>query len=248
MRLHLLLDVADVAVFAHNGDGGLGKVQRVAEALQFAVVVERGWAVVLELEALEEVDFFAGGIGAHCRNGEKFVKARFFGGKGVRLHFDKLKFHELRGSKALIQDDFHGEGLEVDVPGVDQGIEESGAMVDGDVEDVGIEEFENDGAHFFVGALAEFGDSAQPVFVVELLFGDSLGYVQEFLGDQAFELAESLFFKNVAKLVLFGGGTFADDQATDFAEKGRRGGGQSLLELFAALSFDHGGKLAFGEF
>ena len=91
-----------------------------------------------------------------------------------------------------VWDDFHAKGLEVDIPGVDDRIEEGDAVFNRDVEDVRVQKLENGNAHLLVAAAAELGHQAQPLFILQFLFGNSLGDIQKFLSDQAFEFAERL--------------------------------------------------------
>ena len=79
-------------------------MERVAEALQFAVVVEGAGTIPLEPEVLEEIDFLFGGVAAHCRIAKEVPKAGLLTEGRVRFdfpiriskdcyHISTLKFH-----------------------------------------------------------------------------------------------------------------------------------------------------------
>ena len=111
--------------------------------------------------------------------------------------------------QSAVQDDFHAEGLEVDVPGFDQRIQERDTVLNRHVEDIRVQELENHYPHLLIASIAELSHQAEPVFTFQFLLGDSLGHVQELLGDEALKLAERLLLKNPAYFSLTVGVAFA---------------------------------------
>src|SRR5208337_4093289 len=142
-------------------------MQGIAEALQFAVVVERAGASLFELEAFQEIEFLGGGIAAHCRIAPEFLEARlFFRGRCV-LRWHKLKMNLPLGREAFVQEHIEGECLHFDVPGIDHRVQKRGAVLNRQVEYIRVQELQNRGPHFFVGLAAKLGHAAQPVFVFQ---------------------------------------------------------------------------------
>src|SRR5437763_13396706 len=89
-----------------------------------------------------------------------------------------------------------------DVPGFNQRIQERDAVLSGHLEDVRIEELEHDDPHLLVAAATELSHHPEPVVILELVFRHALDHVQQRLGDEAFELAEGLLFKDRADVFL----------------------------------------------
>jgi len=65
------------------------------------------------------------------------------------------------------------------------------------------------------------GHHAEPVVVLEFVFRRALDHIQQRLGNQAFELAEGLLFKDRADVFSSLGITLAQDQLADFVKQGR---------------------------
>src|SRR5260370_39308650 len=117
-----------------------GKVQRVPEALQLPVIIERARPSSLERQHLHEFDLLLGGVAAQGLVPEEFFKARFYREGLLRLLFYILESLQPAWPQPAVQDDFHAKSLDVDIPGVDHRIEERDAILNRDVEDVGVEE------------------------------------------------------------------------------------------------------------
>src|SRR4030095_15599428 len=114
VELNPLLNSFGIAAFVHRGDGAFAKMERVAEALQFAVIVEGARTISLEAEVLHEIDFLVGGAGAHSRIAKEIPKARFCAHARVRFDFPIAKLHDSCGHQAPIQCDLQRKGFQVD--------------------------------------------------------------------------------------------------------------------------------------
>ena len=92
-----------------------------------------------------------------------------------------------------------------------------------------------DNAHLLIAAVAELGHQAEPLFILQFLPGNSLGDIQKFLSDQAFEFAERLLLKNPAHFFLPGGIAFAQNQLATLFEEGPRELRHSFPQFLLAL-------------
>src|SRR5579871_588886 len=119
------------------------EMQRIAEALQLAVIIHCGRTAALEVQGPQKFDLFLSGIAAQEFVVQKLFEARLQREGLLRRQLDKLKTLQAAGSKTAVQGDFHAEGFQVDVPGVDDRVEERYAILDGYVKDVGVEELQN---------------------------------------------------------------------------------------------------------
>ena len=194
------------------------KVERVSEALQFSVIVEWRWMLSAKPQALQELDFFLGYVTPHRSVPEEFFKSRLFLGLS-RFPFDKLEFLCIIRNKSPVQDDFHAEGREIDIPGFDQGIQEGNAVLDGHVEDIRVEKLEDADPHRLITSAAKSRYRVEPGFIRQLVFRDSLDNVQQLLCDEALEFAEGLLLENHPYLVLFVGRALAENQLSNFFEQ-----------------------------
>src|SRR5260370_11798541 len=125
----------------------------IPECLQRAVIVERTGPPSGQLETLQKIEFFRGGISAKRCILEKLRKARLNLANGFGFHFHKLESLEVAGpGEPPVQVDFDREDLEVNVPGFYQRLDERGAAFHRHLENIGIQDFENHHAHLRVDA------------------------------------------------------------------------------------------------
>src|SRR5437588_11956091 len=171
-----------------------------------------------EPPALQEIGFFLRCGPPQWLAPEEFFWARLFLDLSS-FPFDKLEFLCIIRNKSPVQDDFHAEGREIDIPGFDQGIQEGNAVLDGHVEDIRVEELEDADPHRFITSAAKSRYRVEPGFIRQLVFRDSLDNVQQLLCDEALEFAEGLLLKNHPYLVLFAGRALAENQLSNFFEQ-----------------------------
>jgi hypothetical protein len=164
--------------------------------------------------------------------------------RGIRDALHELEPPQVLGGHLLIQDDLQPERHQVDVPGRDERIEERGAVLGGNVEEIGIEELEHDDPHRLVAPSAEPGHLEEPVVVVQLFLAHPLHHVEQLLRHQPLELAKWLLLEDRADECGARRSTLAQDQRPYFAEQ--RGGlvVQLALELELALGIRHLRQLA----
>src|SRR3989449_5953382 len=210
-------------------------MERVPEVLQFPIVVEGRRPPALEPQLLEKRDFLRRRRAAEGRILKEPLEPGLFDEGLFGLQLDKLKLLHVSGDQSVVQDDFQSKRGEVDVPGCNQRIQEGDTVFNGYVEDVGIEELENDDAHFLVAAAAELRYRPQPRFVLQFLLGQSLYHVQQLLGDQAFQLSEGLLLEDRAYLSCRVGLAFPADQLANFPKQRRGLVPQLSLQLLLAL-------------
>src|SRR5688572_17534439 len=103
---------------------GAVKMERVSQALQLPVVVERGWPISCEFELLEKLDFLRGRIARQGWILQEGLEPRLFVDRSDGFPFHELKFFRVPWCQAAVQDDLHRERREVDVPRFDQRIQE----------------------------------------------------------------------------------------------------------------------------
>ncbi len=60
------------------------------------------------------------------------------------------KFLQFPGNESFVRRNFHIESREVDVPACNQRVQKGYAVFVRDIEDIGVEEFQNDDAQFFI--------------------------------------------------------------------------------------------------
>src|SRR5437773_53747 len=196
------------------------KMERVSEVLQLPVIVEGRRPLALELQPLEKLDFLCGRRAAERRILEEFLEPGLLADRLFGFPLDKLESLRLPWDDAVVQDNLQTERRQVDVPGFNQRIQERDAVFSGHVEDVRIEELEHDDPHLLIAAATEPSHHPEPVVILEFVFRHALHHVQQRLGDEAFELAEGLRFKDRADVFLPLGITLAQDQLADFVKQG----------------------------
>src|SRR2546425_13347098 len=131
-------------------------MERVPEVLQLPVIVEGRRPLALELQPLEKLDFLRGRRAAEGRILQERLEPGLFDEVLFGLELDELKLLHVPGDKSVIENDFQSKGREVDVPRFNQRIQERDTVVNGDVEDVRIEELEHENAHRLIASTAEF--------------------------------------------------------------------------------------------
>src|SRR5438445_6459403 len=211
------------------------KMERVSEALQLPVIVERRRPLAVELEPLEKLNLLRVRRAAQGPVLQESLEPRLFDEVLLRFQFDKLEFLHVPSAQSVVQDDFQGKRREVDVPGFDQRIQERDTVVAGHMEDVRIEELEHEHAHRFITAAAELRHRPEPRFVFQFLLGKSLDHIQQLLGDQALEFTEGLLLEHRAHVSFGAWAALAEDQLAGFPQQRRGLIPQLSLELLLAL-------------
>src|SRR5204862_4596858 len=178
------------------------QMQRVPAALQLPLIVEGRRPLALELQPLEKRDFLRGRRAAERRILKEFLEPGLLADRLFGFPLDKLESLRLPWDDAVVQDNLQTERRQVDVPGFNQRIQERDAVFSGHVEDVRIEELEHDDPHLLIAAATEPSHHPEPVVILELVFRHALDHVQQRLGDEAFELAEGLLFKDGSDVFL----------------------------------------------
>src|SRR5260370_21557193 len=216
----------------------------IPECLQRAVIVERTGPPSGQLETLQKIEFFRGGISAKGRIFEKLRKARLNLGNGFVFFSHKLDSLEVAGpGEPPVQADFDREGLEINVPGFYQRLDERGAAFHRHLKNIGIQELENHHAHLRIAELGQPGYQHEPFLAVQFFFGKSLGHVEQLLSDQALEFSKRLLLKDSSYLCSFPGFAFAQHQLSKSFEQRLRRIGDFFLQLLAALESRQPGEL-----
>src|SRR5260370_30964746 len=99
-------------------------MKRVPEVLQLAVIIEWRRAASFELSPLEKLNFILSGIGAEGSIFKEFLEARLRLGSRFGFRFQKLKFLIAIQGEPAVQDNLHAQILEVNVPALDQRLEQ----------------------------------------------------------------------------------------------------------------------------
>src|SRR5947207_3745199 len=141
----------------------------------------------------------------------------------------------MAGRQSPVQYDVHAKSLEVDIPGLDQRIEERHAVRDRDMENIRIQELEDGDPHLFIAALAQASHQAEPLFTVQFLSCDSLGHFQDLLRHQAFQFSEWLLLKDCQNLLPFPWLALAKYQLPKILEQRARRVRNLLFELLPPL-------------
>src|SRR5260370_42235805 len=104
------------------------KMESVAQFVQFQVIIKLSRAFSVESQLLQKLDFLFGHLPAHGLVTKEFFELSLFL-RLSRFPFDKLKFLCVTRNQSPIQNDFHPEGCEIDIPGFDQRIQEGNAVL-----------------------------------------------------------------------------------------------------------------------
>src|SRR5438046_9620682 len=91
-------------------------MERVSEALQLPVIVERRRPLAVELEPLEKLNFLRGRRAAQGPVLQESLEPRLFDEVLLRCQFDKLEFLHVPSDQSVVQDDLQSDRREVDVP------------------------------------------------------------------------------------------------------------------------------------
>ena len=225
-----------ISIFSCAGCHGRPEMERIPEVLQFPVIVEREWVVfpgtsVFFRKSISSGVAFAPSESVSRNSLSPGSCSRRFAG----FPLDELKFFGIARSESLVQYNFDGKRREVDIPGLNERIEEADAIFNRNVENVGIQKFEDSDSHFLVTPAAHSCYKMQPVFAFQFFFGDPLGNIQELLRDQPFQLAKWPRFKNSADFFLFFRRAFAQNQLSNSREQGCGWVTQIFSDLFLPL-------------
>ena len=139
-------------------------MKRVSEVLQLAVVIKGSRPSFFELQPLQKLDFLFGGIAAEGSILEEPLQTRLHLEGLFRFPFDELESLYGRKGQPAVQDDFHAKSPEVNVPGLDQRIEEGDPVLNRDVVHIGPQKLEDRDPHPFIGPAAETSHQAEPDF------------------------------------------------------------------------------------
>src|ERR1700733_3649161 len=102
----------------------IAEMDGIAEVLQLPVIIDGERAPSFEPERLQEIDFLSGGIAAQGFIPKKLSEAGFHRNGRLRFLFHKLESPELSRSHSAVKPDFHIERIQIDVPVLNQKIEE----------------------------------------------------------------------------------------------------------------------------
>src|SRR5207248_3762910 len=94
-------------------------------------------------EALEELELVLGRIAAEGDILQKIFQAGQLLKRLMGHLLHEFEFLPVPAGQPAVQHDVHAEGLEVNVPGLDERIEECNAVLVGDMENIRIQEFQN---------------------------------------------------------------------------------------------------------
>src|SRR2546428_3166808 len=125
-------------------------MERVSEVLQLPVVVQGRRTLSLELQAPEKFDFLRGRGAAEGGILKELLEAGLVADGLSGLLLDELESLRLPRDDFVVQDDLQTERRQVDVPGLDQRIQERDAVLSGQVEDIRVEKLEHDDPHLFI--------------------------------------------------------------------------------------------------
>src|SRR5260370_12971759 len=141
--------------------------------------------------------------------------------------------------ESAVQDDFYAERLEVNVPALDQRIEEGDAVSDRYAENIRVQEFQNRDPHLFIASLAESSHQAEPFFTIQFFFGHTFGHIEQLLCDQAFQFSKGLLLKNFSYLLPLAGIALAENQLAEVFEQRAGRAANFLLQFFPSLQTTH---------
>src|SRR6185437_567621 len=96
----------------------------IPQILQLPVIVNRRGSLSAEIQSLQKRDFLFGDIAAQRPVLQELYEPWFNGDGLWGLSFGKLKSLEVRCREPAVWGDCHAEGFEIDIPGVDDRIEE----------------------------------------------------------------------------------------------------------------------------
>src|SRR5882672_3958764 len=112
------------------------------------------------------------------------------------------------------------------------------------MEDVRVQKLEHHDSHLLIASPTDSSHRAEPLFVLQFLSGDPLEHVQEFLCDEALELAKGLLFENPPYFLLFLRCALAQNQLANLLEQRCRRVLETSRQLCPALEFSQFRKLA----
>ena len=104
-------------------------MQSVPKVLQFSVIVEWRRMPSVEAQPLEKLDFLFGDIAAERGIFQKLLKPGFCGKRRPWFLFDKLEPPQAAGRQPAVQKHLHAESLQIDVPGLDDRVQERDTIV-----------------------------------------------------------------------------------------------------------------------
>ena len=113
-------------------------MERIAQALQFPIVVHLRRPIAGKGQLLEKRELFSRHVAAQSRILEKLAKPGLLVDRRRVLSFDELESLRVSARQSTVQDDFHAEGRQVDIPGLDQRIEKRHAVIRRDGQRLGL--------------------------------------------------------------------------------------------------------------
>ena len=104
-------------------------MQRISEILQFPVVVERRWPLPFDPQPFQKFDFLRSHIAAERSIFEESVEPWLDPERSVEFRLNKLEPLRMSRDQSSVKHDLHGEVRQVDIPGLDQRIQEGNAVL-----------------------------------------------------------------------------------------------------------------------
>ena len=199
----------------------------ISEVLQFAVIVQWGWSSRVEVQLCQKLHLLCGDVPPWGRIVEKLFQPWLDDLQRARLLFNKLESFGPCARQSAAQNNLQAKCLQVDIPGVDHRIQEGDAVFDRDTEDIRVQKFENSDPHLFIAAVAKLSHLPEPLFTSQFLPSTRLSNIQQFLRNQAFELAKGLLLKNLLYFIPLVADALAEDQFPELLE--RRPGGSAIF-------------------
>src|ERR1700722_4642453 len=147
----------------------IAEVHRIAEVLQFPVVIDGERSLPFELERFQKLDFVLGGVAAQGLISEKLSEAGFHRNRRLGSLFHKFESPEVPRSHSAVEPDFHIERIQLDIPALNQNIEKRNRALDRRREDIRMQQLAGHCLHLLLGPLAEPGRQTQPPFILRLM-------------------------------------------------------------------------------
>src|SRR5689334_6531935 len=122
----------------------------ISQVLQLSVIVERAGPSAPKSKGFEKFDFFFCGVAAHGGVLNEFLEPALLLYGPTRFDFNVMEPHQLRRRQPPVQDNFHLESFQIDIPQINKWVKKRNAMIGRDVENVRIQKLESACPHFFV--------------------------------------------------------------------------------------------------
>src|SRR5207249_11196514 len=100
---------------------------------------------------------------------KKFLEPSVVSNRLFGFHFNKRKASRMPRRQSSVKHNLHCEVRQVDVPGLDQRIQEVNAVLQRQVEYVGVEKIEDHDPHLLIASSAELSYGAKPLCTFQFL-------------------------------------------------------------------------------